>query len=197
MAVDFMAEAEALRNEIIERRRDFHRHPELAFEEVRTAGIVARELTSLGLEVQTGVGKTGVIGILEGEQPGPTILVRADMDALPIHEENDTDYVSSVPGKMHACGHDGHTSIALAVAKLLAARREQLAGRVKFVFQPAEEIGQGARAMIADGALNDPRPDYTIGLHLWNGSPTGTVGVPDGPMMAGASIFTIKIRGKG
>ncbi|MFN8448488.1 MAG: M20 family metallopeptidase [Anaerolineae bacterium] len=197
MAIDFKAEAEALRPELIERRRDFHRHPELAFEEVRTAGIVARELTDLGLEVQSGVGRTGVIGLLEGAHEGPTVLLRADMDALPILEDNQIDYASTVPGKMHACGHDAHTAIALGVAKLLTARRDQIAGRVKFVFQPAEEIGSGAKAMVRDGALNDPRPDVSVGLHVWNDMPTGELGVADGPIMAGASIFTIKITGKG
>jgi amidohydrolase len=195
--IDFMQQANALREELITRRRDLHRHPELAFEEFRTAGIVAEELNRLGLEVQTGVGKTGVVGILEGAQDGPTVLVRADMDALPILEENTFEHASSVPGKMHACGHDGHTTIALGVAKLFAAQREQIKGRIKFVFQPAEEIVGGAKAMIADGVLNDPRPDVTLGLHLWNGMPLGKLGVADGPIMAGSLVFTIKITGKG
>ncbi len=195
--VDFKAQAEAMREELIARRRDLHQHPELGFEEVRTAGIVARELTNLGLEVQTGVGKTGVVALLDGGHDGPTVLVRADMDALPIQEDNDTDYASTVPGKMHACGHDGHTTIALAVAKLLTAHRDEMAGRVKFVFQPAEELGQGASAMVKDGVLSDPRPDVSVGLHLWNDMPVGTIGVADGPVMAGAAIFTIRITGKG
>ncbi|MCC6611996.1 MAG: amidohydrolase [Anaerolineae bacterium] len=195
--VDFKTEAEALREELVERRRDLHRHPELAFEEFRTGGIVAQELNRLGLEVQTGVGKTGVVGILEGAHDGPTILVRADMDALPIHEQNTVDYASETAGKMHACGHDGHTSIALGVAKMLAAHRDQMAGRVKFVFQPAEEIAQGAKSMIRDGALQDPRPDISLGLHLWNSLPIGSLGVADGPIMAGSSEFTIRIEGKG
>src|SRR5262245_2812479 len=117
---------------MIARRRDLHRHPELAFQEMRKAGIVAAALSELGLEVQTGVGKTGVIGLLEGDSEGPTLLVRADMDALPILEENSTDYVSEAPGVMHACGHDGHTSIGLAVAKMLSERRSEMKGRVKF-----------------------------------------------------------------
>jgi amidohydrolase len=197
MSIDFKAQAEALRDELIARRRDFHQHPEIAFEEVRTAGIVAGELTQLGLEVQTGVGKTGVVAILEGAHAGPTVLVRADMDALPIREENQTDYVSQIAGKMHACGHDGHTSIALGVAKLLAPLRDQIAGRIKFVFQPAEEIGKGALAMLADGAMGDPRPDISVGLHLWNSLPYGKVGVAEGPVMSGASIFTLRVTGKG
>jgi amidohydrolase len=197
MSIDFKSEAEALRDEIIARRRDFHAHPELGFEEVRTAGIVAKELNDLGLEVQTGVGKTGVVAMLEGAHDGPTVLVRADMDALPIVEENHTDFTSQTSGKMHACGHDGHTAIALGVAKLLSQRKDQIAGRVKFVFQPAEEIGKGAQAMVDDGTLRDPRPDYSVGLHLWNDMPVGEIGIADGAVMAGAIIFRIKVTGKG
>jgi amidohydrolase len=195
--IDFKSQAEALRDELIARRRDLHMHPELAFEEFRTAGIVAKELGELGLEVQTGVGKTGVVAMLEGDKDGPTVLVRADMDALPIVEENQVSYASQTPGKMHACGHDGHTTIALGVAKLLSQNRDKIAGRIKFVFQPAEEIVGGARAMIADGVLTDPRPDVTLGLHLWNSMPFGTLGVGDGPVMAGSSVFTLKLIGKG
>jgi amidohydrolase len=197
MDIDFKAQAQALREELIARRRDFHRHPELAFEEVRTAGIVANELAQLGLEVRAGVGRTGVIGVLEGAHDGPTVLLRADMDALPIQEENQVEFASQTAGKMHACGHDGHTAIALGVAKLLAPLRERMAGRVKFVFQPAEEIGEGAMAMIADGALDDPRPDVSIGLHLWNSLPLGMVGIADGAVMSGASSFRLKVIGKG
>jgi amidohydrolase len=195
--IDFKAEANALRDRLIERRRDFHRHPEIAFEEVRTAGIVAQTLRDLGMEVQQGVGKTGVVGILEGAHDGPTILLRADMDALPVQEENSTDYASTVPGKMHACGHDGHTSVMLGVAELLSAHRDKMAGRIKFTFQPAEEIGEGALAMINDGVLSEPRPDLSLGLHLWNELPYGQVAVTDGPFMAGASIFDLIITGKG
>jgi len=195
--IDFKAQAEELRDELVARRRDLHMHPELAFEEYRTAGIVADELRELGLEVTTGVGKTGVVAILEGSHDGPTVLVRADMDALPILEENTFSYASTVPGKMHACGHDGHTTIGLGVAKLLSRQRDNIAGRVKFVFQPAEEMVGGAKAMIADGVLNDPHPDLTLGLHLWNSMPLGKLGVGEGPVMAGSSTFTIKIVGKG
>ncbi len=193
----FMTRAQAMQDELIALRRDFHAHPELAFEEVRTAGIVAQRLTSLGMEVQTGVGKTGVVAVLEGDHDGPTVLVRADMDALPIVEDNAVEYISTESGKMHACGHDGHTAIALGVAAMLADEREHIHGRVKFVFQPAEEIAGGAVAMIADGALADPRPDVSVGLHLWNSMPVGTLGVADGPMMAGCVNFTITVYGKG
>lgn len=195
--IDFVAEAEALRDELIARRRDFHQHPELGFEEFRTAGIVAEVLSALDIEVQTGIAKTGVVGILEGAKDGPTILVRADMDALPIHEENATDYISTVPGKMHACGHDAHTAIGLGVAKVLAKHRDKLAGRVKFVFQPGEEGHGGAEAMIKEGVLENPRPDISLGLHVWNTSPVGSFGVVDGPVMAGASTVEITINGKG
>ncbi|MEL6149268.1 MAG: amidohydrolase [Chloroflexota bacterium] len=197
MTIDFKAEAEALRDEMIARRRDLHQHPEIAFEEVRTAGIVAEELNNLGLEVQTGIGKTGVVGIMEGDSDGPTVLIRADMDALPVHEENSTDYISLTAGKMHACGHDGHTTIGLSVAKILSGHRDKMHGRVKFVFQPAEEIAGGALAMIKDGVLGSPRPDVSLGLHLWNYLPVGKLGVASGPVMAGSNSFTITIRGKG
>ena len=197
MANDFLADAEALRDELIERRRDFHRHPELAFREHRTAGIVADELNQLGLEVQTGVGQTGVVGILEGAAEGPTVLYRADMDALPIQEENSAEYISRQAGVMHACGHDGHTAIALGIAKVLSNRRADLGGRVKFVFQPAEEVGGGASSMIADGVLEAPAPDYTLGIHLWNDLEVGAVSVVSGPTMSGAGMFEITITGKG
>ncbi|MYE27898.1 MAG: amidohydrolase [Chloroflexi bacterium] len=197
MTIDFMADAEALRDDLIARRRDFHQHPELAFEEHRTAGIVADELNDLGLEVQTGIGVTGVVGILEGAADGPTVLYRADMDALPILEENETDYVSQRPGVMHACGHDGHTAIALGIAKVLSNHRDSLSGRVKFVFQPAEERGSGAESMIADGALDSPAPDYCLGIHLWNDLEVGTVSAVAGPTMSGAGVFEITITGVG
>lgn len=194
---NFRAEAEALREELIARRRDLHQYPELAFEEVRTAGIIAEELGRLGLEVQTGVGKTGVVGILEGDQDGPTVMYRADMDALPIQEENEVEYASRTPGKMHACGHDGHVTIALGVAKLLSQQRDSLAGRVKFVFQPAEEGGVGALAMVNDGVMTGPPPDVVLGLHLWNPLPIGTLGVAEGAVMASCSIFRVLVKGRG
>lgn len=194
---DFRTRAEALREEMVARRRDFHQHPELAFEEFRTAGIVAQELNELGLEVQTGVGKTGVVAILEGQAAGPTVLVRCDMDALPILEANQTDYASQTTNKMHACGHDGHTTIGLAVAKMLHEQRQNLKGRIKFVFQPAEEIGQGAVAMIEDGVLNDPKPEVSLGLHLWNSLPVGNVALTAGPAMAASGILKIELQGKG
>lgn len=179
---DFKPRIAARQDAWIALRRDLHRHPELGFQEVRTAGIVATTLHNLGLEVQTGVGQTGVVALLEGAADGPTVLVRADMDALPIQEENEVPYASQTAGVMHACGHDGHTAIALAVAELLSAHRAELAGRVKFVFQPAEEIGHGAQAMIAAGALQAPVPQVSLGLHLWNEVSVGAVALVDGPI---------------
>ncbi|MFN2198677.1 MAG: M20 family metallopeptidase [Anaerolineales bacterium] len=178
-------------------RRDFHQHPELGFQEVRTAGIVARELRELGLEVSTGIGQTGVVGILEGAQPGPTVLVRFDMDALPIQEETGTEYASQNEGVMHACGHDGHTAIGLTVARLLHAHRQELAGNVKLVFQPAEEGLGGARHMIADGVLEQPKPDLALALHLWNEEPVGTLCITPGPVMAASETFLVQLTGSG
>lgn len=197
MTIDFMAQAQAMREELVARRRDLHMHPELGFEVFRTAGIVAEELNELGLEVQTGIGQTGVIGILEGVKDGPTVLVRADMDALPILEANHNEYNSTESGKMHACGHDGHTTIGLGVAKLLSQHRDKLAGRVKFIFQPAEELGAGANAMIADGALNNPKADVMFGLHLWPTETIGKVNMQSGVIMSAANIFDIQITGRG
>jgi len=185
----------AQREGIIAVRRELHRFPEVAFEEVYTSQVLAERLAKLGLEVQTGIGKTGVIGILEGQSDGPTVLVRADMDALPILEETGLPFASQHTGKMHACGHDGHMAIALAVADLLHAQRQYLRGRVMFVFQPAEEIGAGARAMLESALV--PQSDYAFGLHLWGDLPTGEVAVVSGELMAGAGIFTLDILGRG
>jgi len=183
-------------------RRDFHIHPELGFREIRTGGIVAKELEALGIEVTKGVGKTGVVGFMEGSKPGPTLLLRFDMDALPITEETGADYASTNPGVMHACGHDGHTAIGLTVAKILNEHKNELAGNIKFCFQPSEEghngeeVG-GAEMMIRDGVLDSPKVDMTLSLHLWNEKPLGWVGVAKGPVMAGAEEFKVKITGKG
>jgi amidohydrolase len=183
-------------------RRDFHMHPELGFNEIRTGGIVAKELEALGIEVTKGVGKTGVVGLLEGAKPGPTLLIRFDMDALPIIEETSAEYASQNQGVMHACGHDGHTAIGLTVAKILNAQKNELAGTIKFCFQPSEEgtngeeIG-GAESMMKDGVLEGPKVDLTLSMHLWNEKPLGWVHVAKGPVMAGAEQFKIMIIGKG
>lgn len=195
--IDFLSEAQELFEYTRDLRRDFHRHPELGFQEVRTAGIVASELIDLGLEVSTGVGKTGVVATLEGGSQEPIVLVRFDMDALPIQEETGAEYASQTPGIMHACGHDGHTAAGLAVARMLDAHKGDLKGTVKFVFQPAEEGLGGAEAMVADGVLENPRPDLSLSLHLWNDKPVGWIGVTPGPAMSASDRFTVKIIGRG
>ena len=194
---NFRQEAEKHFDYMVEQRRDFHRHPELGFEETRTSGIVADTLTELGMEVQRGVGQTGVVALLEGPRPGPTLLVRFDMDALPIQEENRVDYVSQNPGVMHACGHDGHTTMGLTLAKIFAQYQEDIAGTIKFMFQPAEEGLGGAFAMIADGVLDNPRPDAALAMHLWTPEEYGKVRVVEGPCMASSSVFTITVQGRG
>jgi amidohydrolase len=199
---DFLEEARALFPYTQSMRRDLHMHPELGFHEFRTSGIVAKELEALGMEVTKGVGKTGVVGLIEGTKPGPTLLVRFDMDALPIIEETGAEYASKNAGVMHACGHDGHTSIGLTVAKILMNHRDQLAGSIKFCFQPSEEgfngeeVG-GNEMMMRDGVLEGPHVDRTLALHLWNDQPIGWVGVGTGPVMAGAEQFTIRLTGRG
>ena len=195
--MSLLSEAVALKDETIQLRRDFHAHPELGLDVHRTAGIVAEKLEALGLEVTTGLAKTGVVGILRGKSDTPILLLRFDMDALPIQEENDVPYASKVPGKMHACGHDSHTAVGLSVAKLLSARTEELEGTIKFVFQPGEEGAGGAELMVADGVLEDPRPDFAMGMHVWNEKPVGWYALKPGPTMAGAQIFMVKITGKG
>jgi len=184
---------------IVETRRDLHAHPELAFEERRTSGLVADRLRALGLEPRTAIARTGVTAIVAGTQrgPGKTVLLRADMDALPIAEENDVPYRSQTPGTMHACGHDCHTSILLGVAGQLVARAPSFAGRAMLCFQPAEEVGGGARAMIEDGVLASPRPDAAFGLHVWQELDLGKVGVTAGPMMAAVDSFHVTITGRG
>ena len=195
--ISFLPEAEELFEYTRQLRRDFHRHPELGFQEFRTAGIVARELTALGLEVSTGIAETGVVALLEGKQDGPVVLLRFDMDALPIEEETGAEYASQNPGVMHACGHDGHTAIGLTVARLLHERQEALSGTVKFVFQPAEEGLGGAAKMMAEGVLEGPRPDMALALHIWNDKPLGWLGITSGPVMAAADTFAITLTGKG
>ncbi len=192
---NYLTEAQQL--DLVTWRRDLHRHPELGFQEVRTAGIVARHLGELGIEVQTGVAKTGVVGVLDGAKPGPVVMVRFDMDALPITEENTHDFVSETLGVMHACGHDGHVAIGMGVATLLARHRHELSGSVKFVFQPAEEGMGGAVEMIKAGALQNPRPDVSLGLHIFSSSPSGVVAAGEGPVMAAAERFRLIVKGKG
>lgn len=196
----FHQEAQDAYDQLVAWRRDFHQHPEIGFQEVRTAGIVADHLTALGLEVSTGVGKTGVVGLLEGDNvppDAPTVLVRFDMDALPIQEQTGLPFASQNPGLMHACGHDGHTAIGMGVAQLLAKHRNQLPGRVKFVFQPAEEGLGGAAAMVNDGVMENPKPAASFGLHLWSRLPLNQVIVQSGPLWASAGWFELTVKGRG
>jgi len=147
--------------------------------------------------VSTGIAETGVVGVLRGAAESPVLLLRFDMDALPIQEETGAVYASEIPGKMHACGHDSHTAVGLSVAKLLAERREDLQGTIKFVFQPAEEGGGGAIRMVEEGILENPKPDYAMAMHVWNDKPVGWYGLNPGPSMAGGHIFEVKVTGKG
>jgi amidohydrolase len=181
---------------LVELRKQLHQHPELAFEEHETAKAVTQFLNNLGLPVKTGVGKTGVVAVLKGAKPGRTIGIRADMDALPIHEQTGLAFASKVAGKMHACGHDVHTVIALGVAAVLAELKNELHGTIKFIFQPAEETLSGARAMIADGALEDPKLDLILGYHNWPAVQAGKVGYNAGAVMSAADAFDITLKGK-
>jgi amidohydrolase len=197
--MDYNSESLAMQDQLIAVRRDLHMHPELGFHEERTSSLVADYLTRLGYRVYTGIAKTGVIGLLEGDRPGPTVMLRFDMDALPIQEENEVEYASQTPGVMHACGHDGHVTIGLGTATLLARSRGEWAGTVKLVFQPAEEGMNGAEVMVNEGALDDygPRPDAAFGLHLWNLSPVGRAELTVGPMMAAAERWSLTVTGSG
>ena len=204
--------AEAVEPKVIAWRRDIHANPELGFEEVRTSALVANHLKGLGLEVRTGVGRTGVVGILRGGQPGPMIGFRADMDALPVQEEVDLPFASKVvteyrgkpSGVMHACGHDTHTAILMGVAEILAQMKNELAGSVMFVFQPAEEgaatsepslAAGGAKAMLDDGLFKDAKPSVMFGLHVGT-RPVGTMGYKAREMTASSDRFKIVVKGK-
>ncbi len=182
--------------EVVDTRRDLHRHPELAHLEHRTAELAGGRCRDLGFEVRTGVGGTGVLAELEGSGPGPTVLYRADMDALPVDERDDGRPVrSEVPGAMHACGHDGHVAIALGVAAVMASLRDSWRGRLRVCFQPAEEVATGALPMIEDGALSGV--DRALGIHLWTGLDRGRVAVATGPIFGSADEFRLRVRGRG
>jgi amidohydrolase len=191
------AAVEALIPNLIALRRDLHKHPELGFQEVRTAGIVADRLARLGYTVKTGIGKTGVTGFIAGGKPGKTVLLRADMDALPIQEETDVPWRSEHPGVMHACGHDTHVAMALTAAEVLASAAPSLAGNLYFVFQPAEEGASGAGAMLEDGVLETVKPDAAVAIHTLTFWPAGTLAICDGAAMASADKLEITVTGKG
>ena len=184
-------------DEIVTTRRAIHSRPELAYEERETAALVEARLRDLGIEHRGGVGGTGVIGLVRGGRPGRTVLLRADMDALPITEESAAPYASQHLGVMHACGHDGHTAMLLGAARILQERRADFAGVVKLMFQPAEEGGAGAVKMIQDGLLENPTVDTAFALHVWHEMPTGSLLARGGPLLAGSNSFTITVTGRG
>ena len=187
-------EVEAIKDILIQWRRDFHQYPELGFEEHRTSSIIAETLISFGISPKTGVGKTGVTADLNfGE--GPTIALRADMDALPMQETSGLSFSSKHDGVMHACGHDGHMAMLLGAAKILSQMDKELTGTIRFIFQPAEEGEGGARYMIEDGCLEGV--DEIYGIHVWNYQPVGEVGTKEGPILAAADLFDIIIKGVG
>lgn len=201
--------AKDMEPKLIEWRRHFHQNPELSNREVKTAAKVAEHLKSLGIEVQTGVAHTGVVGILKGAKPGPVIALRADMDALPVTERNTLPFASKErttfngveTGVMHACGHDAHVSILMAVAEVLSKNKSELKGTVKFIFQPAEEgppAGEegGAGLMVKEGVLENPKPEVIFGMHIEAGYPLGKIMYRPGGMMAASDWFTIKVKGK-
>jgi amidohydrolase len=194
---------------IIEIRHDLHQHPELGNRETRTAGVVAAHLRALGIEVRTGVAHTGVVGVLRGGRPGPTIAIRADMDALPVTENTPypwkstvrTEYLGQDVGVMHACGHDVHTAVQMGVASVLAGMREQIPGTVVFLFQPAEEGAPpgeegGAKLMLDEGVFRELRPEAVLGLHTFAHMETGRIGYTPGPAMAAADRFVIRVKGR-
>ncbi len=182
---------------VVQLRRELHRYPELAFEERETSRRLAGVLGEAGLEVRTGLATTGLLGVLSGARPGRTMLIRADMDALPVEEAAGRPYGSLALGKMHACGHDGHMAMAATSARVLARRRQTFSGNVVFAFQPAEETTGGAALMIQDGALADPRVDAAIGLHLANTLPVGQIAAMPGPVTAATDSFVLTVTGRG
>lgn len=186
-----------LADDVVAWRRDFHRHPETAFNEHRTAGVVAQRLRALGFEVTTGIATTGVVGVLRGSKPGKTIMLRADMDALPIEEETTHDFRSTIAGTMHACGHDGHVAILLGAAQLIADRQDELAGTICLVFQPAEEGYGGAKVMLEQGLIERFKIERAYGLHISSAYPTGMLGFREGDFYASSDSIEIEVKGRG
>lgn len=184
-----------LYQELIELRRDIHKHPELGFQENRTASVIEAYLGKLGIETKR-IAKTGVVGIIQGKQPSPVVILRADMDALPLQEENDLPFQSVNEGVMHACGHDAHTAMLLVAAKILSEIKDDLEGSVKLLFQPDEERA-GAIVTIKEGVLSGPSVDAAFGMHIWSYLKSGKIGISSGPVMAGLDVFQIVIKGKG
>jgi len=188
--------AHGIFDQLVAWRRDFHMHPEIGLETVRTAGVVADTLRDMGYTVQEGIAKNGVVGLLENGE-GAVVMNRVDMDALPILETGDQPYASKIPGAMHACGHDAHTAMGLGIAKLMAENRDVWNGTLKLIFQPGEEGQHGAEIMVKEGVLENPRPQVALALHVWNQRPYGSVLASAGPVMAAAEEFKVVITGKG
>ncbi|MCH7741016.1 MAG: amidohydrolase, partial [Chloroflexi bacterium] len=196
MADEINVAIDAIQDEMVALRRLLHAAPEIAFQEHETAARIASELTSAGLDVNAEIGGTGLVGVIEGDRPGPTLMIRADIDGLPVTELTGLEFAST-NGNMHACGHDGHIAIAIGAAKVLAGMRDRLAGKIVFLFQPAEEVVGGANAMIDDNVLRDYPCDRAIGLHLWNQMPVGEIGVNRAAVFASADAIRITVRGRG
>ncbi|MFW5790852.1 MAG: M20 metallopeptidase family protein [Bacillota bacterium] len=195
--MNLRADSQALKEKLVEIRRKIHRNPELSFEEYETGDLIEKILKEHDIEVTREVGKTGVVGILNKDKEGPVVALRGDIDALPIEEQNDIPFKSENPGKMHACGHDVHTTSLLGAAMLLSDKRDEIPGQVKFIFQPAEEINKGAKAMIEDKVLSNPDVDAIFGLHTKPDIPAGQVGVKAGPLMAAVDTIKMTIKGEG
>ncbi|QNO14712.1 amidohydrolase [Alkalicella caledoniensis] len=193
--MDVKALVSNLKEELINLRRDFHKYPELGFQEFRTQRVVEEYLKQCGLEVEK-MAKTGVVGLLKGDNPGPTLLLRGDMDALPMTEEADVPYKSLNEGVMHSCAHDGHVAMLLVAAKILSSNKDMLHGNVKFVFQPNEEDA-GAKFMVEEGVLQNPTVDACAAIHLWTPIEVGKISVSEGAVMGAHENFKVKIKGKG
>jgi len=195
MTNDILLKAEAIQDWVVNFRRDFHRHPEESLKEFRTSKIISEELNKMGLKVEH-ISETGVVGILQGASKGKVVGLRADMDALSVTEDSGVEFSSENPGFMHACGHDAHVSMLLGAAKILSGMKDEIKGTVKFIFQPAEELAQGAKAMIAGGVLKNPNVDFIFGMHIWADIPVGNISIKEGPIMAGADLWKLTIKGK-
>jgi len=189
-------EANKISDWIIDIRRELHKHPELMYEEVKTSALVRRELDDLGIAYQSPIAKTGVLASI-GNGEGPCVALRADMDALPIHEETDVPFRSEIDGKMHACGHDCHTAMLLGAAKILKSKESEINGTIKLFFQPAEEGGAGGKLMRDEGALENPKVERIFGLHVWPQMPTGQIGSKEGTFLAATTFLDLTIKGVG
>jgi amidohydrolase len=197
MTIDIKSIVQAVVPQMLYTRREIHAHPELSFQEHRTSQLIAETMRSLGIDVTDGIAGTGVVGLITGAHSGPTLMIRADIDALPIHEASKSTYSSQNSGIMHACGHDGHTAVVLAVAKILSEQRSRIGGHIKLVFQPAEETMEGATRMLTDRVMDNPQVDRVLGFHLWNPLEVGQIGIRTGPIFASADEFRLIVHGKG